>query len=178
MAPMSKRMIFVIVSVLGTRCLGGQSLPPVEEILTNVANEYRSAQKYLITGKGTIESPNLNGPKSTEFTLAVELPDKMRMEGDTSTFGMGGFSGPVLFVADGETTWVYDSSAKKYYKTRRSSPQGSVGKFENRYPVISHNLLPRHFRDLFRQVSQNRAWHSHLFTGASACRSGIGYLPM
>ena len=136
MAPMSKRMIFVIVSVFGTRCLGGQSLPPVEEILTNVANEYRSAQKYLITGKGTIESPNLNGPKSTEFTLAVELPDKMRMEGDTSTFGMGGFSGPVLFVADGETTWVYDSSAKKYYKTRRSSPQGSVGKFENRYPDL------------------------------------------
>jgi outer membrane lipoprotein-sorting protein len=133
---MSKGVILVIVSVLGSPCLAGQSLPSPKEILTNVAYTYRSAQKYLIIAKSTIDSPDLNGPRSAEFTLAIELPDKMRMEGNTATLGMGAFSGPVLFVADGEITWLYDSAGKKYYKTRRSSPQGAVGKFEGRYPAL------------------------------------------
>jgi outer membrane lipoprotein-sorting protein len=133
---MNQSLTLSVLSLLGLGCLAGQPLPSAEEILTKVADTYRPSQKYLLAGTGTIQSPDLREPKSTPFTFAVELPDKMRMEGDASAFGMGLFAGTVLFVSDGEYTWVYDAAASKYYKTRRSSPRGAVGTFDNREPDL------------------------------------------
>ena len=129
------RKILIGFFLLGTFSLPGQSTSSGADLLTDVVQAYTNAKRCLFVGKGTIESPTLRGRKSTEFTIAVELPDKMRLEGDASNFGMRGvFPGPATFVADGAVSWFYHHAGKKYYRIPRSSPQGAVGIFENRYP--------------------------------------------
>jgi hypothetical protein len=55
----------------------------------------------------------------------------MRVEGDASAFGVSMFAGTELFVSDSEYGWVCGAAAKQYFKTRRSSPRGSVSEFDN-----------------------------------------------
>ena len=136
MAPMHKHLIPILASLSALGSLHGQPLPSAEQVLKNMAEAYRAPQRYLFAGKGVIQAPGDPSAKPMAFTLAVEMPDKMRLEGDTRGFGVAAFAGPVLFVSDGESTSVSDPAVKKYYQTKRSSPKESTGKFENRYPAL------------------------------------------
>ncbi len=127
------------LSALGSLCAQAPPAPPLpsaEQLLKNVAQAYKSPQKYLFAGKGTIQAPGDATPQPIPFTLAVEMPDKIRLEGDTRAFGVAAFAGAVLFVSDGQVVSLTEPPAKKYYQAKRTSPKNSVGKFENKYPAM------------------------------------------
>jgi outer membrane lipoprotein-sorting protein len=156
---MSKKLTLTVLSILGTGSLSCQPLPNAEEVLTRMTATYRAAQKYLIAGTTTLAEPDFPEPRSSQITFAVELPDKMRIEGDLSSFGMEGFSGSVLIVLDGEFAWIYDDSEKQYYKIHRSSPRGSVGKFEaNRQPDLARPEQFTAYFHFFFTVAQRQKY--------------------
>ena len=134
---MHKHLILLLASLSALGSLRAQTLPTAEQLLKSVADAYRAPQKYLFAGKGVIQAPGDATPQPIPFTLAVEMPDKIRLEGDTKAFGVSAFAGSVLFVSDGDTVSLTEPSAKKYFQTKRTSPKQAVGKFENRYPAMA-----------------------------------------
>jgi hypothetical protein len=100
--------IAVVLAILSGPFPAAQSLPSPPDILKAVGESYAKAQRYLVHASGTIESPAFpGGPRSLEFTIAIELPDRMRLEGDLSAFAAQAFfKGPVAFVHDGEFAWI------------------------------------------------------------------------
>jgi len=133
---MKKALFVLLVAIAGISPVAGQANPSAEEILRKVADTYRSAKKYMFVVQATVQTPDLGAPKSFRATYAIELPDKMRMEGDLTSLGVTRFSGPASFVSDGDATWVYNAATKEYYKTVRSSPKGSLGTPEGEYPDL------------------------------------------
>src|ERR1035438_8888901 len=133
MAPMLKYAPVILASLFALAPLPAQPLPSAEQVLKNVADAYRSPQRYLFAGKGTIQGPAETNPQPIPFTLAVEMPDKIRLEGDTKAIGVTAFAGPVLFVSDGAVASLTEPAVKKYYQAKRTSPKTATGKFENRY---------------------------------------------
>ncbi len=128
----------LLLFALGLQLMAAQSVPSAEEILTKVANAYRSAQKYLIVANAGMEFPGGTQPKSVKVTLAVELPDKIRLEGDGSALRLGGFNGPVAIVSDGDAIWISDTASKKHYKKPRTSAKGTVGTVDGSEPSLDH----------------------------------------
>jgi len=103
----------------------GQALPSAQEIRDKVAETYRAPQRYLISATASLQSPSFtNGIRPIPILIAVEFPDKFRMEGDVSQFGLKGLTQIIL---DGETAWFFDSNAKQYYKVPRQSKKGTPG---------------------------------------------------
>jgi outer membrane lipoprotein-sorting protein len=111
-------------------------LPSAEKVLKNVADAYRAPQRYLFAGKGIIQGPATPNAQPIPFTLAIEMPDKIHLEGDTKAIGVTAFAGPVLFVSDGDIASLTEPAVRKYYQAKRTSPKQAVGKFENRYPAL------------------------------------------
>ena len=143
----SLTLTLTVVSIVGVGSLTAQPLPSAEEILTKMTITYRASKKYLIAGTTTLTEPDVPDTRASQIRMAVELPDKMRLEGDLSSLGMDGFSGSVVIVLDGEFAWIYDGSENQYYKIHRLSARGSVGKFEaNRQPDLA---LPEQFTAYF-----------------------------
>jgi len=136
MAPMHKHPIALFAFLSALVPMRAQPLPSAEQVLKNVADVYRAPQRYLFAGKGVIQGPSDPNAQPVAFTFAIELPDKIRLEGDTKAFGVTAFAGPVLFVSDGEVASLTEPAVKKYYQAKRSSAKQAVGKFENRYPAL------------------------------------------
>jgi outer membrane lipoprotein-sorting protein len=110
----------------------GQTIPSVEQVLAKVADTYRAPQRYLLSATITARTPELpDAPKPIPVTFAIELPDKMRMEGDLTTFGVPGFN---LWVMDGETGWAFDGKSNQFYKFTRTSPKGAAAQFDGSEP--------------------------------------------
>jgi len=117
--------VAALLSLVTLICLPGQTVPSGEEILGKVSANYRSPRRLLlsITARGSYADQK--GPLS--LTLAAEMPDKLRLQGNASGFGMKDLGdGPVLVVFDGEFGWVHDSNSKQYVKIPRASPRGST----------------------------------------------------
>jgi outer membrane lipoprotein-sorting protein len=66
-----------------------------------------------------METGFLAGPVATTTEVAYLNPGKTRME--TKTEGV-----TILDVSDGETTWVYNSSAKQYVKIPAAQGPGAI----------------------------------------------------
>ena len=141
MAAMYRHLIALLASFSALVPMHAQTPAPVplpsgEQVLKNVAEAYKSPQRYLFAGKGVIQGPSDPNTQPISFTLAIEMPDKIRLEGDTKAFGVTAFAGPVLFVSDGDTASLTEPATKKYYQAKRTSAKQTVGKFENRYPAL------------------------------------------
>lgn len=106
----------------------GQTLPTAEEIRAKVAETYRAAKRYYLSGMASMKTPKL--PRVQEplpVVMAIELPDKMRMEGDLPDLVAQGFN---LFILNGKKAWMYNSRSRQYYSAELPDTEKMVAQFD------------------------------------------------
>ena len=107
--------LFFMVSI---PCMGKEN-PSAEEIRARVAGAYKSLKRYRLTGMaGAVRSSELSeSSKTMPFVIAVEFPDKMRIEGNLPDLLSQGFE---LSIINGKKAWMYNAVSKQYYHAERS----------------------------------------------------------
>ncbi len=117
------RLFAGMLSLIAATCLRAQTTLSGEEILRKVSENYRAPQRFLISA--TLLDWYSGSEVSTTAIFAAELPDKLRLEGNGSAFGVPSLgTGSVSIVLDGNVTWLYDSDSRLYFKIPRASPPG------------------------------------------------------
>ncbi|HWZ31325.1 MAG TPA: hypothetical protein VNX18_08335 [Bryobacteraceae bacterium] len=106
------------------QCAVAQAQPNATELVRKIRDNYFSAGSFHFVA--TVELREL-GPNGNEFNkhstyldLAIELPNKVHLEGDVAGFG------PSVTVVDGENIFLYLKQQNKYFEARVAPPDTEV----------------------------------------------------
>jgi thiol-disulfide isomerase/thioredoxin len=113
--------------------------PDPRELMRDSADAIKKFRSYELETIVNVEMHG--GPINTKMempgTVAVRRPDRMRIESRSQ-------AGGITIVSDGENTWYYLSTLKKYIKRAASaSPEAAVG---------NSGLMPKNLPDISQSV--------------------------
>jgi outer membrane lipoprotein-sorting protein len=167
----SPRGLFLAARAVSLVCvlfpqLGSAAQLSVDQILRKVGATYQDAQNYRIVAEKNVtvasigEDRSLNGARTysnyhkftvTEIVLETSAPAKARMAVKEDRQEL-------LFVDDGQTTWIYSPSRKEYMEQRmaavRPSDQAGSNQGSESNPVSQYEIL---LVDRFRNLSMYAA---------------------
>jgi outer membrane lipoprotein-sorting protein len=130
----SPKGLFLVASAVSLVCilfpqLGSAAQLSVDQILRKVSAKYQDAQNYRIVAEKNVavasvgEDRSLNGARTysnyhkstiTEIVLETSAPAKARLAVKEDRQEL-------LFVDDGQTTWIYSPSRKEYMEQRTAA---------------------------------------------------------
>jgi cytochrome c biogenesis protein CcmG, thiol:disulfide interchange protein DsbE len=133
-------MVPVLVLAQGTRLANptaGQ--PDPRELLKQSADAIKQYKSYQLESVIAVDMRGgpINDKLEMPSSISVKRPDKLRIESSSR-------AGTITIVGDGEHTWFYVSTVKKYVKRDAVESPEAV--------VINSGLLPKNLPDLNQSI--------------------------
>jgi thiol-disulfide isomerase/thioredoxin len=128
-----------MIAIAQTTLVAPSTRPDPRELLKQSADAIKQFKTYQL--ESVIALDMRGGPFNEKLDLpssiSVRRPDKLRIESSSK-------AGAITIVGDGQHTWIYLSTVKKYIKRAAvESPEASV---------INSGVLPKNLPDLTRSI--------------------------
>jgi len=120
-----------LLAIVLANVTGAQTGPDAAEILRKVSKVYSNAKRYHFLVKSTV-----GDAKPTTIEIAVDRPNKFRIDADGALLGGEDEMGRMVITGDGARVWTYASGFKEYTVDEVERPAATESPFVQQFATL------------------------------------------
>jgi outer membrane lipoprotein-sorting protein len=124
-------MRILALAALLAHVAAAQAQPDAAEILRKVGDTYSNAKRYHFVVKSVVA-----GGSPTTIEIAVEPPNKFRIDAGASLLGGEDEMGRMMLISDGAQVWTYASGFNQYTIDKIEQPEPGAAPAAGESPFV------------------------------------------